>query len=309
MRLRRHSGWYRRLRWPFGANAPFRWPELHLAREGGIGDVLLCTPMLREIKALNPTCRLYFYTRYTELLRGLSFLEDVRAVSERPPHTIHLEYESCIPPARHLARIMGDQAGVAVKDVRPSCALAETRRQFWQSRFGAAGRPVVAVSRRASSWTPNKDWPNAYWGELLDSLCRRVTVVEIGEPDPLAARLHHANYLDLRGQTDLADLIAVIAASDVHVGPMSGPVHVAAAFGVPSVVIYGGYEHPVCSEYAGNVNLVNQPSCSPCWLREPCPIGRACLQAIGVATVLESTLALASTSQRRAEAPRVAVGQ
>ena len=73
--LQRRSEWFRRLRWLFGICAPYRRAELHLAREGEVGDVLLCTPMLRAIKARNPHCRIYFYSKFGELLQGLSCVE------------------------------------------------------------------------------------------------------------------------------------------------------------------------------------------------------------------------------------------
>jgi hypothetical protein len=45
-------------------------------------------------------------------------------------------------------------------------------------------------------------------------------------------------------------------------------------------VIYGGYEHPDCSTYPGNINLYSPVECSPCWLRTPCPVGKKCLHQI-----------------------------
>jgi ADP-heptose:LPS heptosyltransferase len=75
--------------------------------------------------------------------------------------------------------------------------------------------------------------------------------------------------------------LAAVAAGDIQVGPISGPVHVAAVAGKPSVVIYGGYEHPDCSSYPGNINLYTALPCSPCWLlMEPCPYDRVCLSRI-----------------------------
>ena len=57
--------------------------------------------------------------------------------------------------------------------------------------------------------------------------------------------------------------------------------HVAAAAGKPSVVIYGGYEHPDCSSYPENINMYTDISWSPCWLlMEPCPYDRVCLSRI-----------------------------
>ena len=35
----------------------------------------------------------------------------------------------------------------------------------------------------------------------------------------------------------------------------TGPMHIAGAVGVPAVVIYGGYIHPVSTEYPGNINF------------------------------------------------------
>jgi ADP-heptose:LPS heptosyltransferase len=88
------------------------------------------------------------------------------------------------------------------------------------------------------------------------------------------------SYIDLRGQTTLPELIAAIAASDLQVGPITGTVHIAAAMGVPSVVIYGGYEHPDGSSYPGNINLYSPVTCAPCWLRDPCPFDKKCLRQI-----------------------------
>jgi ADP-heptose:LPS heptosyltransferase len=48
-------------------------------------------------------------------------------------------------------------------------------------------------------------------------------------------------YIDLSNRTSLEELIAVIAAADIFVGPDSGPAHIAAAARTPAVVIYGGY--------------------------------------------------------------------
>ncbi len=82
--------------------------------------------------------------------------------------------------------------------------------------------------------------------------------------------------------------MAAIGAADLHIGPVSGPVHIAAAVGTPAVVIYGGYEHPVCSGYAGNINLYSPVHCAPCWLVEPCPFALECLRMISPRMVEQS---------------------
>jgi hypothetical protein len=68
---------------------------------------------------------------------------------------------------------------------------------------------------------------------------------------------------------------------------------------VPSVVIYGGFEPPVCTHYPGNIDLHSKPRCSPCWMREPCPFEKQCLSAIMPDIVERSLERLWSEGGRR----------
>ena len=101
----------------------------------------------------------------------------------------------------------------------------------------------------------------------MASLAARATIVDVGgRPSDLLVT-PAGSYIDLRGQTTLPELIAVIAAADLHVAPITGTVHIAAAMGVPAVVIYGGYEPPECTAYPGNIGFYSPVECAPCWLR------------------------------------------
>jgi ADP-heptose:LPS heptosyltransferase len=88
------------------------------------------------------------------------------------------------------------------------------------------------------------------------------------------------NYVDLQNQTSLEELVALIAAADIFVGPVSGPVHIAAAVGTAAVVIIGGYEHPTNTYYNGIVNFYTPLACAPCWLTMPYPFDLRCLRMI-----------------------------
>jgi ADP-heptose:LPS heptosyltransferase len=314
-----HAGWIaRQLRWPLGIGKPDGWPELHVMRIGGIGDVLMSTPALRLLKQIRPEIRIVFYPRepFVEAVRGLPFVDEVRPHVEFPRpsalwssgakdrvgykdvalgyrlRAVELLYEGSYRPRRHIARIFGDQLGLEVSDVRPSCAFDETKIREYQQSWSHLPRPWIVVNRRASAHTPNKEWPEAYWDRLIARLLDRYTVIEIGEGNPQGDVARHEHYVDLTGTLALDRFLAVVAAADVHVGPVSGPVHVAAAAGKPSVVIYGGYEHPDCSSYPGNLNLYTPLPCAPCWLRGPCPYDRLCLSRISSEQVEEAVEAL-----------------
>ena len=270
----------RRLRFPNPLRAPYRRSELHLGRGSGLGDVLLCTPALRELKRVNPSCEVTFYTNFPGLLMGLPFIGAVRGFDERPRDYVHLGYYDSVPPRRHLAEMIGDNLGLQVRDVRPSCAVNPEIVSRFLAEWRDMRRPRIIVSRRAGPWTPNKDWPDEYWGDLLDRLTARFSVIEIGASAQGRVVQPGDHYLDLRGKTELEELVGAIGAADLHVGPVSGPVHIAAALGTPAVVIYGGYEHPVCSGYPGNINLYSPVRCAPCWLSSPCPYSKDCLYRI-----------------------------
>ena len=270
----------RMVRWPVPALAPFRRDELHLSRSYGLGDVLMCMPTVRELKRRNPGCRVTFYTDFPDLIEGLPFIDHARPMADQPEGYFWLNYEFSLPPHRHLARIIGDQLGLDVRDVRPSCVVRQDLVERFRNEWSGLPRPHVIVTQRASNFTPNKDWPDAYWEALVARLAARSTVIDVGGPTPEPPVRPAGSYLDLRGRTSLDELVAAIAAADLHIAPITGTVHIAAAMAVPTVVIYGGYEHPACTDYPGNINLYSPVECAPCWLREPCPYGKKCLHMI-----------------------------
>ncbi len=270
----------RRVRHPNPFSTPWRATQLDVARPKGLGDVLLCTPALREMKRQNPGCRIRFFTDFVPLVRGLPYIDEVRPMSEAPTGARAMGYEGCTPPRGHLAKIIGDQLGVSVTDVKPDCVidpeLAESHRDLLQ----AFPKPHVVILRRASAWTPNKDWPDEYWNVVVEAMSRLGTVIEIGSVSgtaPNAVKSH----LDLREKTTLEQMAALISIADLYIGPVSGPMHIAAAAGTPAVVIYGGFESPVgLSGYSRHVPLYSALPCAPCWKKDECPYGRKCLSMI-----------------------------
>lgn len=276
----------RRLRYPNPFHAPCRANRLDVARQKGMGDVLLCTPALRELKRLNPDCCIRLFTDFVPLLRGLPYLDEVRPTQEAPFSVRQLGYEGCTPPRGPLAKIIGDQLGINVIDVRPDCVVEPAIVGSLRNRLREFPKPHVVILRRASAWTPNKDWPHQNWNCVIDRVGAVGTAIEIGEMSNFVTD-GADSYLDLRGKTNVAELAALISLADLYIGPVSGPMHIAAATGTRSVVIYGGYESPV--GYSGYENVSGRLTqigfhspvpCAPCWKTDECPFERKCLTMI-----------------------------
>lgn len=277
----------RRVLYPNPWASPAHRRVADIARDAGIGDVVLCTPGLRALKAANPRGRIRFFTKFPELVRGLPYIDEVLPFEDRPPGTSYVEYTKVMPSPVHIARLLGDRMGVAVTDTRPDCVVDNHEVDGFRRAWADLPRPWLLILRRASRFTPNKDWPEGAWDMLAADLAGWASVIELGERgDTLAVPPGH--YLDLRGATSIAGLAAAISAADIYVGPVSGPMHIAAALGTPSVAIIGGYEHPDNAYYPGNVAFYTPVPCAPCWLRTPCPFDLRCLRTIAPAQVADA---------------------
>ena len=157
-------------------------------------------------------------------------------------------------------------------------------------------RRLVCVHPGAGN--ENKQWPVASFAGLIDLLVERddANIVMIGGPDEVAVAeevralvRHTERVFMLVGRTSLRDLPKVLRACDLYVGNDSGPKHMAAAIGVPTIGIHSG------SVDAGEwgpmgpaaLALRRDMTCSPCYLARlsDCHRNLACMRGLKVGDV------------------------
>lgn len=87
------------------------------------------------------------------------------------------------------------------------------------------------------------------------------------------------------GQTSLREAVGILSKAKVAVGPDTGLMHLCAAVGTPVVSLWGATS-PARTGPFGYEKLIIQgrAECSPCYLKR-CPIGRVCMQSIGIGEV------------------------
>ncbi len=129
----------------------------------------------------------------------------------------------------------------------------------------------------AGAGYPSKRWPAAHFLELVQKLSAipKVEIVLVGtEKEKLEIPFPEIPHVvDLRGKTEVADLPILMDASHLYVGNDSGPAHMAAAQGIPLVVLFSGTNiaklwHP----WSRRLNLCIHPvDCSPCQA-QTCPL-------------------------------------
>ena len=140
-----------------------------------------------------------------------------------------------------------------------------------RARTDSAG-PIVAIHPGARNGSA-KRWPLRSYAVLADRLVTDLDalVVLTGSPNeaPLAdevCRRAHVPITDLTGQTSLAELVGLLAESDVVVTGDSGPMHIACAVRTPVVALHGptdpGQSGPTSPDA---LVLRHDLACSPCY--------------------------------------------
>ena len=151
-----------------------------------------------------------------------------------------------------------------------------------------------------AEYGPAKRWPTGHFAEVARRLALPVILLGSAKEDSIcqeiAAGAGPGQCLNLAGQTSLSDAFALIAACRAMVSNDSGLMHVAAAFGVPQVALFGSsspLHTPPLNDQAHVVWLKQDPAyqppldCAPCFQRE-CPLGhRRCLYDITPQRVLQ----------------------
>jgi ADP-heptose:LPS heptosyltransferase/GT2 family glycosyltransferase len=157
-------------------------------------------------------------------------------------------------------------------------------------------RPVVAVHPGVGAIM--RQWPAEHFASLIDLLVEKnaVNVVLIGGADEAALAdevfqqvVNKKSVISLAGRTSLVDLQRLLVACALYVGNNSGPKHIAAGLGVPTIGIHSGI---VDAKEWGPLGpraiaLQRNMVCSPCYLVKPddCVRGMACLKGLEPGTV------------------------
>jgi heptosyltransferase I len=146
-------------------------------------------------------------------------------------------------------------------------------RELCQRRGLAVDRPWVAMNLGAR-W-PTKRWPLASFAAVVDQLHDRHLdpVVVIGSSDerPYTNELRTLTtrpFIDLTGEIPLRWLPALLSKATAMITNDSGPMHIAAALGVPVVAMFGPTSATRTGPYGvGHQVLRSRISCSPCFSR------------------------------------------
>jgi heptosyltransferase-2 len=185
-----------------------------------------------------------------------------------------------------IARAISAEANPPSIEIKATAEEKKQARRLLASTGIESGRRFMVMNPGAA-YGSAKRWGEDRFAEAGDALAAEFgfDVVIIGSEversiaETIQERMRNRVAV-LNGKTSLETLIGVIAESSLVVTNDSGPMHIAAAVGVPTVAIFGATDDRVTSPYGQRTRVVKEPvDCSPCMLRE-CPIDHRCMTRV-----------------------------
>ena len=246
---------------------------------GTPGDTLLTAIVCREIQRCHPALKINCVTPNPELL-----LHDPHIATLNRPATfcrVLSSYPDLIEQKDGKTNILKptfDRLGISGFDYRCRVYLLEEEKTAAAALLRNISRPLITIN--TASREKVKMWPVEKWRELIPQLARIGSVVQLGDAsEPEFESVHR-----FAGKLSMRQSMAVLAHSNLHIGPVSFLMHAANGLDVPAVIIYGGRETPANSGYAENENLYAAIECSPCWIHDSrgqiCPRQIECMGRI-----------------------------
>ncbi|MBL7091798.1 MAG: lipopolysaccharide heptosyltransferase II [Candidatus Omnitrophica bacterium] len=167
--------------------------------------------------------------------------------------------------------------------------------EFLASQGVQKADKMIALHPGASC--PSKIWPAERFAQVADKLAGefKVRVAVVAGPDDVnkgknLISLMRCGCIDACGKTTVSQLASLLRRCCLFISNDSGPVHIAAAVGVPVVAVFGRSQPGLSPRRWGptgkdDIVLHKDAGCRQC-LAHNCQKGFACLQAISVEEVL-----------------------
>lgn len=159
-------------------------------------------------------------------------------------------------------------------------------------------KPTLGINAGATYGSAKRWYPERF-AKVAKYFHEKFDIIIFGGPNEveMAAEIEQdlqnegvENYTNLAGKTDIRELCATIAGCSLFITNDSGPMHVAAAYQIPTVAIFGPTRYKETSQWMNEKSVIvrHEMDCSPCMKRE-CPLEHHdCMKTITSQEVIEA---------------------
>jgi ADP-heptose:LPS heptosyltransferase len=274
----------------FSASEDWNGKKIGFFRGGGIGDLLFCSPTLREIRKRWPTCEITFacFPHYKGVLENNPDVDHVVShpmlLDDFVKFDAHFYLEemhdgNADTHKVHAVDLILQLAGLETdnKELRYEMKFEE-KASAW-SCFPKTGRQRIGVQLAASA--PSRSWPRSSIIEFSRlAIQDGFEVMWLGSPGESQIERgkempHHL--IDATAsdpKLTLRESLALLGTCDGLLGVDSSFTHVAGAIGLPTVALYGPFPSALRTVYAKSIKAIDGeplrmarglPPCGPCF--------------------------------------------
>ena len=159
-------------------------------------------------------------------------------------------------------------------------------------------KPTLGINAGATYGSAKRWYPERF-AKVAADYASKYDIIIFGGPNEVAMAkeiednlktLGITNYTNLAGKTNIEELCANIGGCSLFITNDSGPMHVAAAYQVPTISIFGPTKYKETSQWMNEKSRLvrHEMDCSPCMKRE-CPLGHhECMKSITASEVSEA---------------------
>lgn len=159
-------------------------------------------------------------------------------------------------------------------------------------------KPTLGINPGATYGSAKRWYPDKF-AAVAAHFADRFDIIIFGGPNEteMAADIEKrlidsavTNYQNLAGNTTIEQLCAAIGGLSLFITNDSGPMHVAAAYRVPTVAVFGPTRHLETSPWKNPKSVIvrHEMACAPCMKRE-CPLKHhECMKSITAEEVIEA---------------------
>jgi heptosyltransferase-2 len=170
--------------------------------------------------------------------------------------------------------------------------------QIYGYNIAKSKKKILGINPGASYGSAKRWYPQEF-AKVARELSGEYDVIIFGGPGEtdIAGDIEQAlidsgvtNYKNLAGNTTITELINKIASLDLFITGDSGPMHIAAAFQIPTVAIFGPTKDDETSQWMNEKSIIVKKNldCQPC-MKRTCPLQHHnCMNLIKAVDVLKA---------------------
>ena len=159
-------------------------------------------------------------------------------------------------------------------------------------------KPTLGINAGATYGSAKRWYPERF-AEVAREFSEKFDIIIFGGPNEIEMAneieqnlkaSHVQNYTNLAGKTNIKELCSNIGGCSLFITNDSGPMHVAAAYQVPTVAIFGPTKHKETCQWMNEKSKIvrHDMECAPCMKRE-CPLKHhECMVSITASEVIEA---------------------